>query len=353
MTKLRHELERLCVKDSEVTDIESMIEQLWAALEDAQEIVEELSAFYVEVGEDTGKNEAFKESETIGKDVQRAIEARQNTIKVRACKVVNMNTPLSENTTDRYKQSAREDQLNESHHSHNDRNRYLKPLKVSTFNSDKRKFEDFWALFTSLVDESTEPVNLKMARLRQCLSGNASEDIRGLGVTVHEYEEAKEILKTKYGGTRRLLRAYLDQLEQAPLIRSNDIHALEKFADLVRITVVKLQAERRDGGLEDGTLHSLLVKKLPNRQLEKYSRWFNERARQKSVIAFRDWLKDEVRFRIEAAKMANETEPKPVEHVRPPRVPREPSYQEQSRMRNFHTAAIGKESKSTKPPCSL
>ena len=68
MTKLRHELERLCVKDSEVTDIESMIEQLRAALEDAQEILEELSV-YVEVGEDTGKNEAFKESENIENDV--------------------------------------------------------------------------------------------------------------------------------------------------------------------------------------------------------------------------------------------------------------------------------------------
>ena len=81
-----------------------------------------------------------------------------------------------------------------------------------------------------------------------------------------------------------------------------------------------------------------------------YSRWLNERARQNSVIAFRDWLKDEVRFQIEAAEMANGIEPKPVEHVRPPRVP---SYQEQSRMRNFHTAAIGKEPNSTKPPCSL
>ena len=186
-----------------------------------------------------------------------------------------MNTPLSENTTDRYEQSAREDQLKESHHSQNDRNWYLKPLKAPTFNGDKRKFEDFWALFTSLVDESTEPVNLKMARLRQCLTGNALEAIRGLGVTVHKYEEAKGILKTKYGSTRRLLRAYLDQLEQAPLIRSNDIHALEKFVDLVRITVIKLQAERRDGELEDGTLHSFLVKKLPDRQLENYSRSFS------------------------------------------------------------------------------
>ena len=95
VTKLRHELERLWVKDSEVTDIESMIEQLWAALEDVQEILGELSAFYVEVGEDTGKNEAFKKSETIEKDVQRAIEAGQNAIKVRSCKIINMKTPLS------------------------------------------------------------------------------------------------------------------------------------------------------------------------------------------------------------------------------------------------------------------
>ena len=57
---------------------------------------------------------------------------------------------------------------------------------------------------------------------------------RGLGVTIPEYEEAKEILKSKYGGECRLLRAYMDQLEQMPLIRENDIHTLEKFADLVR-----------------------------------------------------------------------------------------------------------------------
>ena len=60
VTKLRHELQKLWVKDSEVTGIESMIEQLWAALEDAKEILEELFALYVEVGDDTGKNEAFK-----------------------------------------------------------------------------------------------------------------------------------------------------------------------------------------------------------------------------------------------------------------------------------------------------
>ena len=142
----------------------------------------------------------------------------------------------------------------------------------------------------------------------------------------------------------------MDQLEQMPLIRSNDIHALERFADLVRITVVKLQAEGRDGELTDGTRHSLLVKKLPDRQLENYSRWLNERPRETSVVAFRDWLKDEVRFQVEAAEMANGIESKPVEYVRPPRALK---YQEQSRTRNFHAVAMRNEPRNMKPPCSL
>ena len=55
ITKLRHELEGLCVKKSEVSVIESAIEQLWAALENAQGIFEKLSAFYVEMRDDSGK----------------------------------------------------------------------------------------------------------------------------------------------------------------------------------------------------------------------------------------------------------------------------------------------------------
>ena len=208
------------------------------------------------------KNEDTEESETIEKEVQRTIEAGQTVIKTRARKTVNTGRPISVNMADNYdQQPAQQYQLNGSHGNQDDRSRFLKPLKVPSFNGDKQKFEDFWALFKSLLDESAEPANLKMARLRQCLTGNALEAIRGLGVSTPEYQEAKEILITKYGGARRLLRAYMDQLEQMPFIRSNDIHALEKFADLARITVVKLQAEGKDGELGDGTLYSLLNSK--------------------------------------------------------------------------------------------
>ena len=180
-------------------------------------------------------------------------------------------------------------------------NHRLKPLKVPTFEGDKKRFEEFWGLFESLVDASEEPISLKMARLRQSLTGAALDAIRGLGVSEPEYVEAKEILKSKFGGQRRQLRAYLDDLERMGPLRANDVSGFERFADLVRVTVVKLQAENKDGELGDGTLYSLLAKKLTGPHLETYTRWMNEHAKERSVLTLRDWLREEVAIRIEAA----------------------------------------------------
>ena len=109
---------------------------------------------------------------------------------------------------------------------------------------------------------SKEPTSLKMARLRESLTGIARDSIRRLGVSEPEYEEAKEILKTKFGGQRRDLSAYLDELEKMLSLRAADVQGFEKFVDLVRVTVVKLQSADKAGELGDGTLYSLLVKKL-------------------------------------------------------------------------------------------
>ena len=184
-------------------------------------------------------------------------------------------------------------------------NHRLKPLKVPTFDGDTKKFEEFWGLFESLVDKSNEPTSLKMARLRQSLTGIALDSIRGLGVSEPEYKEAKEILNTKFGGQRRQLRAYLDDLERMHPLRAAHIKCFASFTDLVRVTVVKLQAEGKVGELCDGTLYSLLVKKLTGHQLEAYTRWMNEHSKERSVLSLRDWLKEEVSIRIEANEMAH------------------------------------------------
>ena len=56
-----------------------MIEQLWAALEKVQETLEELTAFYIEVGDKSGRKTKPLKSrpETIEKEIERLIEARK------------------------------------------------------------------------------------------------------------------------------------------------------------------------------------------------------------------------------------------------------------------------------------
>ena len=56
-------------------------------------------------------------------------------------------------------------------------NRHLKALRVPVFDGTKAKFEEFWSLFLSLVDASNEPINLKMAKLQQSLTGRAHDAI--------------------------------------------------------------------------------------------------------------------------------------------------------------------------------
>ena len=101
-----------------------------------------------------------------------------------------------------------------------------------------------------------------------------------------------------------------------PPLRSNDVQSFEKFADLVCIAVVKLQAEGRTGELQDGALHSLLVKKFADSQAKSYSRWLREHKQARSVLSSRDWLKEEVRIRVEAVEMAHGIAAEPAEVAR-------------------------------------
>ena len=317
-TKLRHRLEKVFSASKTTLDkdeIEHSVEGLWSSLEETQDIMDELSAYYIKQKDGENQRAVMKESNELELECQQAIEKAQavlisgcfekvsdgDTIEVGQTTSSNASNvtdtteeqatpPIAGNTDEQTTQGTDpsdteitllqptdvQPSSNPTHvmpsNGYPTLNRHLKPLKVPDYEGNKAKFEQFWSLFQSLVDKSNEPVSLKMARLRQCLSGRALEAIRGLGVSEHEYNEAKEILQSKFGGQRRQLRGYMDELENMPTIRNNDVDAFEKFADLVRVTVVKLEAEGRTGELGDGALHSLLVKKLSERQVEIYSR---------------------------------------------------------------------------------
>ena len=224
-------------------------------------------------------------------------------------------------------------------------NRSLKALRVPKFDGNKATFEEFWCLFDSLVDKSSEPVNIKMARFRECLSGRALEAIRGLGVSEAEYKEAKEIIQSKFGGERRQLRAYMEELEKTQPLRNNDVSSFDRFTDLVRVTVAKLKAEGREAELGEGSLHGQLVKKLSSQQVESYSRWLNVHSKTPSVTNLCDWLKKEVAIKMEAAEMAHGLEQKPLG---------DPPFKRASGLkpRTFFSE-VDKKSNQQRPPCQF
>ncbi|CAB4004316.1 Hypothetical predicted protein, partial [Paramuricea clavata] len=353
----------------DIQELEHRVETLWQILEDTQVIMDKMSAYFMEQKDFESHKLVMQESNELEGDCQKVIEKTQAVIVKCASEscvpsppiqktapntggevetevtdnqgvstsvtgnegeldiaddVTNqgpqavapatlggndhLQQPATENsssTSTGYPSPQHDITTTSSGHGETVINRRLKPLRVPTFDGDKKKFEEFWGLFVSLVDMSNEPTSLKMARLRQSLTGIALDSIRGLGVSGPEYKEAKEILNTKFGGQRRQLRAYLDDLERMHPLRAADVQGFERFADLVRVTVVKLQAEGKVGELGDGTLYSLLVKKLTGHQLEIYTRWMNEHSKDRSVLSLRDWLKEEVSIRVEAIEMAH------------------------------------------------
>ncbi|CAB4038982.1 Hypothetical predicted protein, partial [Paramuricea clavata] len=223
VTKIRHNLEKLCAQKSKLnrSEIEAEIEALWDALETSLSVMDELCSTYIKSSQAEAKEAILKEQENFESDGHQTVEKAQQ------LNTITANVSPDPTTTQTSPPSFASNFTGITHHR-------LKPLTVPVYYGDKTRFEDFWALFISLVDEGSEPVNIKMARLRQSLSGNALDAIRGLGVTAPEYNEAKDILKSKFGGQRRQLQAYLDQLENMPTLKNNDIQSFEKFADLVR-----------------------------------------------------------------------------------------------------------------------
>ena len=107
----------------------------------------------------------------------------------------------------------------------------MERLQIPKFNGDKTKFEYFWAAFSTIVDDSNEPSKYKMIRLKSCLEDKAAEAIARRGFSKEAYEEAKKTLKRKFGGGRRQIQNYLDELRNMPSLRERNLEDVEKFTD--------------------------------------------------------------------------------------------------------------------------
>ena len=180
--------------------------------------------------------------------------------------------------------------------------RQLKRVEIPVFSGDKRVYQSWKAAFLACIDRAPATGEYKLLQLRQYLSGEALKVIENLGHSALAYEAAKERLERKYGGRRRQIAIYLEELEQFGQIRPGRAKDLEQFADLLDIAIINLQEAGQHHELGNGSLYTKLQRKLPESMFAQYHRWVFECRERESVLSLRTWVIQESEFQTIASE---------------------------------------------------
>ena len=153
----------------------------------------------------------------------------------------------------------------------------LKRVTITVFTGDKKTYQSWKAGFTACVDNAPVTAEYKLLQLKQSLAGEALRTIANLGHSATAYHTAKERLERKFGGHRRQIAFYLEEVDNFRPICLGNYKEIEKFADLLDITIVNLKEANHSEELNDGLLYLKLQKKLPTSMLSSFHRWIFEK----------------------------------------------------------------------------
>ena len=141
--------------------------------------------------------------------------------------------------------------------------RQLKRVAIPVFSGSKKEYENWKASFMTCIGQAPATGEYKLLQLLQYLTGDALKAIEGLGHSAASYKIAKERLDRKFGGRRRQLAIYLEELENIKPTRNGNAKDLENFADVLDITIVNLREAGRYDELGNGSMYIKLQKKIP------------------------------------------------------------------------------------------
>ena len=122
------------------------------------------------------KKSVAVEAEDLEREINNAIEKAEHVVRdilenkhVYATKEILSHTPPPNLPSQPIHSPAKSQSSSSQHSSYY--NQRLKYLKVPVFSGEESKFNDFWEMFLSLLDQGKEPIIIKMAKLRQSLTG--------------------------------------------------------------------------------------------------------------------------------------------------------------------------------------
>ncbi|CAC5400677.1 unnamed protein product [Mytilus coruscus] len=175
-------------------------------------------------------------------------------------------------------------------------------FSIPVFTGNKRNYQSWKAAFLACIDQAPATKEYKLLQMRQYVKGEALQVIENLGHSAVAYDAAKERLERKYGGQRRQITLYIEELENFKPMREGIAKDIEHFADLLDIAVVNLKEAGRFEELKNGSLYNKLQRKMTESMLSRYHRWIFESGKIESVECLREWILQEAEFQTIASE---------------------------------------------------
>lgn len=209
-------------------------------------------------------------------------------------------------------------------------------LIITKYDGTYEKWLSFWNKFEAEIDATDIPPVTKFAHLKELLESNVCEAIDGLPFSSEGYERAKNILRSNYGKTSEIVRAYIDNINALPVISGCQPNEIHKFWQTLNYNVQSLETL----GKLSGCLSMVrgVLDKLPGIKADLVS----------GKPGWQDWGFAELMQSLEEWKAIHPMEvnesvhrispspplpphPRPPRPPRPPRIPRESNFYAQDR----------------------
>ena len=116
----------------------------------------------------------------------------------------------------------------------------LPKLPMTKFNGKIEEWLPFWGKFTSEIDSSNLAPLTKFGYLKELLEKHVRKDIDGLPFTDEGYTNAKAILEAEYGQPTEIVKAYIKNIMELPIITGANPIKIKEFYKQLRFNVQSL-----------------------------------------------------------------------------------------------------------------
>ncbi|KAG1661284.1 Cyclin-dependent kinase 8 [Nymphon striatum] len=148
----------------------------------------------------------------------------------------------------------------------------LPKLDLPRFDGNIMEFTNFWQQFEACVEDQDYPVISKFNYLISLLRGEAKRVLEGLPVTEENYQEAKNIIKKRYGRKELIIFSHVQSLLGLEVPTCNRVKQLSQFRDMLVAHVRALSAHDIKSENFGVILTPIILSRIPEEMRLEWSR---------------------------------------------------------------------------------